>query len=152
MKRRLAVVLASVISLTTSAVANACRVPARFDPTYVRHAGIVVIGRVVDYRKLDAVANYARFEIIVDEVLVGVAPHRLSATWRNSTFERPEALPSEPMLIALRDTRATMKPHSEQRSEEVLQATCSTAFMLLNGSDGAKAVRRALDTKPSDDR
>lgn len=100
------------------------------------------------------VTDYARFDVTVDEALVGEPPKTLSVTWDNSTFDEPEAMPPGPFLIALRDPRAALPPlrgpsgtifaNREPTSPTVLQAPCAPAFMFDATSQEARAVRQIL--------
>lgn len=100
-------------------------------------------------------SDYARFEIVVDEVLAGKARKTLSVTWDNSTFGEPESMPSGQFLIALRDPSsrlpplrgpsATILPNRELGSLTVLQAPCSSAFIFESAGEQAGAIRRILD-------
>lgn len=149
---RLASALTLVIPLVIITPAMACRAFVKLDPTYVRHADIVVLGRVVDYKKLDEPAYSANFKIIVDEVLAGEAHGVLSAFWDNSTFGTPDTFPADQMLIALRKPYANLSDNSEPRPRHVLRMTCSDPFMFLGSSDEAKAVRKAMATRVDSDR
>lgn len=152
MRYWLVVLLNLVIPAAIANSAMACRGPVEFDPAYVRHADIVVVGRIVDYKKLDDYADHAKFKIIVKDVLVGKAHVVLSVIWGNSTFARPDALPTDPMLIALRNRPTVRLDNKSQPILEVLQVPCSKAFMLIDGSDRAKAVREAMAPRADSDR
>jgi len=149
---RLASALTLVIPLGMATPAMACQGGPAFDPSYVRHADIVVVGRIVDYKKLDDYADHANFKIIVKDVLVGKAYVVLSVVWGNSTFARPDALPTDPMLIALRNRPTVRLDNNSQPILEVLQVPCSKAFMFIDGSDRAKAVREAMARRAESDR
>src|SRR5687767_519913 len=99
----------------------------------VRFADVVVVGRIANYRivldqeirgqrrqslakpnlspylrrlyetQTSFLSDYARFDILVDEVLVGRAGRRLTVTWNNSTFSEPASMAAGPFLIALRN-------------------------------------------------
>lgn len=38
------------------------------------------------------IADYVSFEIVVDKLLKGKSPRKVSVTWDNSTFREPDAL------------------------------------------------------------
>ena len=102
-------------------------------------------------------SDYARFDVQVDEVLVGKAPKTLSVTWDNSTFGEPEKLSAGPFLIALRDPSSGLPPlrgpsatilsNPEPGSLTVLQAPCSKAFIFENSGEKADAVRQILGAR-----
>jgi hypothetical protein len=54
--------------------------------------------------------DYARFDVLVDEVLVGNPPKVLTVTWDNSTFSESDKLGEGPFLIALREPGARTPP------------------------------------------
>lgn len=175
-------IAALLLALAASGPAPACRIYAGIDLTDVRFADTVVVGRIVDYRivrdeafrkrmlarpNLPAdmramyesssktlIPDYARFEIVVDEVLAGRAARRVSATWSNSTFSLPPSVASGPLLIALRrpssptpplrGPSATIIGNREPDKLTILQAPCASPFMFDSASDQARAVRRLL--------
>lgn len=98
--------------------------------------------------------DYARFDVIVDEVLFGKPQESFSATWDNSTFGEPEKLGPGPFLIALRDPKsrmaplrapsATIFPNREPDLLTLLQAPCANAFLFEVGSEEATEIRRII--------
>jgi hypothetical protein len=169
--------LALLALLAAAAPAQACRMAARLDPGDVRFADLVVVGRIADYaiipdeagrerlRRLypneahdGVIGDYARFTILVDEVLAGQAGRRLVATWDASTFREPPTMPPGPYLIALRDPRsalpplrgpsATILPNREPGRLTVLQAPCAPAFIFPVGGADAAQVRSLVATRP----
>jgi hypothetical protein len=114
-------------------------------------------------RQTGFMTDYARFDIIVEEVLAGTAGRSHTVSWDNSTFGEPESMPPGPFLIALRDPRsslpplrgpsATITPNREPGSLTVLQAPCADAFIFERASEQATAVRSILERRsgrPSD--
>ncbi|WP_306545886.1 hypothetical protein [Desulfobulbus sp.] len=99
-------------------------------------------------------SDYARFKVLVDEVLVGQSPNVISVTWDNSTSREPEKMREGPYLIGLRapgskspplrGPSATILPSPEPKSLTVLQAPCAPAFILEATSAKAKAIREIL--------
>lgn len=99
-------------------------------------------------------SDYARFSVLVDEVLVGQPTNVISVTWDNSTFGEPEKMKDGPYLIGLREPgsmspplrgpSATILPSPEPKSLTVLQAPCAPAFILEATSAKAKAIREML--------
>jgi hypothetical protein len=173
---------ATILGLAAGQPAIACRIHAGIAFEDVRYADLVVVGRITGYRivrdeafrqrmlsnpKLtpdmrelykgpgSLLPDYARFDIEVQEVLVGQAPRRLSVTWDNSTFGEPKTLPPGPYLIALRKPSsappplrgpsATVFPTPEPDLHTLLQAPCASPFLFEAASDDAGKVRRLLD-------
>ena len=163
--------------------ALACRVfvsPSFHD---IRFADVVVIGRIENYRiirdeafrgqmlaapgltsemrkiyadpKHGLLSDYARFDVRVDEVLVGQTSRKLTATWDNSTYGEPEEMAPGRYLVALRRPRskgpplrgpsATILPSPDPDVLTVLQAPCSSAFIYRPDSDEAHTIRRLID-------
>lgn len=165
---------------------QACIASSPLDVDDIRYADVVVVGRIADYRivydeasrqrllkipnlspKLrqlyedrskTILSDYAQFEVVVDEVLVGQVPARFWATWQNSTFGEPETMGTGPFLIALRQREseipplrgpsATVLPDPQPGLLTVLQAPCSRAFILESSTSLARAVRNNLETSP----
>ncbi|MEA3014077.1 MAG: hypothetical protein QOD42_2622 [Sphingomonadales bacterium] len=110
-------------------------------------------------RQTSFLSDYARFDVMVDDVLVGRAGAMLIVTWDNSTFDEPRSMPPGPFLIALRDPgsrspplrgpSATILPNREPRSLTVLQAACSSPFIFESASNEAAAVRWILAQRPT---
>lgn len=155
------------------------------DPTLedVRFADVVVVGRVSNYRivrdeasrqrmlarphltedlrriyedpRESLLSDYARFDVQVDEVLIGRAPDRLTVTWDNSTFGEPSQMAAGPYLIAvrrpgsaslpLRGPSATIGPSPDLNTLTLLQAPCSRAFIYEIGSEQAQTIRELLE-------
>jgi hypothetical protein len=151
----------------------------------VRYADVVVIGRIADYRivrdeafrtrmlsspKLPAdvrnlyqdpkqrlLPDYARFEIQVEQVLVGEALAAVSVTWDNSTFGEPDQIKPGRYLIALRrptsdkpplrGPSATILPSPDVNALTLLQAPCSSAFIYEAESEQAHAIRAILQAE-----
>jgi hypothetical protein len=99
-------------------------------------------------------SDYARFRVLVDEVLVGQPPNVIFATWRNFTFSEPKKMKEGLYLIGLREPgskgpplrgpSATILPSPEPKSLTVLQAPCAPAFILEATSAKAKTIREIL--------
>jgi hypothetical protein len=176
-------IAAVLLGLAAGQPALGCRIYAAIDLKDVRYADLVVVGRVANYRivrdmefrrkslvspNLPAdmrrhyesgetlLPDYARFDILVDEVLAGQAPKKVSVTWDNSTFAEPETMAPGPFLIALRRPRsalpplrgpsATILPNREPNLLTLLQAPCARAFLFESGSSQAGAVRAILQS------
>lgn len=177
--------MAVAVATTSSGSAQACRmsVPPTFED--IGYADVVVIGRIANYRivrdeafrkkmlavpglspemrkiyedpKQRLLSDYARFDIQVDEVLVGQVQGDLSVTWDNSTFGEPDQLAPGRYLIAmrrassavppLRGPSATVIPDPDPRALTLLQAPCSAAFIYEAESEEARTIRGILDAR-----
>ena len=171
----------ALAALTATAPAHACRMNAPLNIEDVRFADVVVVGRIANYRIVrdhefrrkmlasphmrpedrkhygpttSLMPDYARFEIVVDEVLAGTAPKRIVATWDNSTFGVPETMAPGPYLIALRRPTSRIPPlrgpsatiwaNREPGLLTMLQAPCSIPFKFPSNSDHALTIRRMM--------
>jgi hypothetical protein len=100
------------------------------------------------------VRSYARFDILVDEVLRGTASDTVSATWYSWKFEEPSFLEGEPFLIALIARGSmqaplygqitTVMPPPDDVSMIVLQALCNDAFVIPEASAEVQDIRAIL--------
>jgi hypothetical protein len=150
---------AVVGSAMLAAPAQACMVSAPLQVGDVAYADLVVTGRIANYhivrgRGPRPISDYARFEVVVDQVLKGKAGKTVSATWDNSTFAEPTRLPPGRYLVALRRSgartpplrgpSATVFPDPERGSMVLLQAPCAPAFMFPATSREAAAVAKVL--------
>lgn len=165
--------------------AHACRMFVSPKLEDVSYADVVVIGQIADYRivrddafrsrmlsspnlpadmrklyqdpKQGLLSDYARFEIQVEQVLVGKAGAKLSVTWDNSTFREPDRMDPGRYLIALRRPNsnmppprgpsATILPSPDASVLTLLQAPCSRAFIYEVDSEDAHAIRAILHEK-----
>jgi hypothetical protein len=131
-------IAALLVSIVASQSAHTCLIRAALVLNDVRHADVVLVGRISGYRIVrdnaerqrmlslpnlsskmrkfyqdptqSLLLDYARFDVQVDEVLFGKAPRRVSVTWDNSTFGEPENMPAGPFVIALRKPGSAMPP------------------------------------------
>ena len=166
--------------------ASACTVQGRLDLNDIELADVVVTGSIKNYQALvDTKArkrrdlmladypslrkrievhealmvnlgDYARFDIEVDEVLLGsVEPGLVPAVWINATYPVPEKYPSGPFLIALRampprkgEIAETLRAKSD--SWHVLQPGCASPFIFgITGRKSAEVRNCLLYTSPS---
>jgi len=179
---RLYLVAAIIACLVPGVPAHACRAPAELRLDDIRYASTVVVGRIVNYRLIRDEAfrrkilasprlsraqrkfykapdslltvDYARFGIVVDEVLAGRAAGTIAVTWGSPTLGGPSGMASGRFLIALRDPAspippirgpsATVLPARDPKSLTVLQAPCSGPFIFGAGSAEAREVRTIL--------
>jgi hypothetical protein len=105
-------------------------------------------------RQKSLMGDYARFKILVDEVLAGQVPDVIYATWNNSTFGISKQMEEGPFLIGLhapgsrtppfRGPSATVTPPPEPETLMVLQAPCAPPFMFESTSDRARKIREML--------
>lgn len=89
------------------------------DPV-VRERHQKTLARFPDMRKTlgditGFLTDYARFDVLVDEVLRGAAPENLTVSWDNSTFSEPKDMPPGPFLIALREPFSPLPPTSRSK-------------------------------------
>ena len=136
--------------------AHACITSVPVELADIECADVVVVGRIDNYELVGNegfISSYARFDILVEEVLLGHAAQKISVTWDNSTFSIPKTMPAGPFLIALRDPRSEMPPLRSSGTIfpgpnsdllTVLQAPCSSPFMFASGSKEAKVIRQKL--------
>lgn len=162
--------------------AQACIVSVPINISDVKFADVVVVGRIANYHitrddifrrkrlasstlsssmrrmysdpKQILMSDYARFDVLVDEVLTGRAAKRITVTWDNSTFGEPRTMASGPFLIALRRAgsrtpplrgpSATVLPDTKASLLTVLQAPCAGAFIFASESSYARTLRQAL--------
>lgn len=175
---------AAIASATVGpGMAHACIVPVRPTLEDVRFADVVVVGRVTNYRivrdeafrrrmlasrdllasvrrryedpRVGLMSDYARFDIQVQEVLVGRASRTLAVTWDNSTFGEPDTMAAGSYLVALRRPTSASPPlrgpsatifrNSDRLSLTVLQAPCSSPFIYEVASPQARTLRRKLN-------
>lgn len=167
-RRSFLAVVASLSCLFVALPASACRAHASLELSDIQYASVVVVGRIQNYEIVQAtderskfwrarskskkiLSDYARFEVVVDEVLSGHPPQVIPVTWDNSTFGEPEAMKAVPYLIGLREPgskapplrgpSATTLPTPEPESLTVLQAPCGQAFILETTSAEAQGIR-----------
>jgi hypothetical protein len=173
----LTIALLALASIATPT--QACMGVAPLAAEDIKDADVVVIGRIANYTivldqemraRMKAIADdpdtppeqraffaadrgflgdYARFDILVDEILVGRAQATLTVAWDNSTYSEPESMPPGPFLIALRDPGShelgsqgsgiTIGPNPEPGLLTILQWPCSEAFILAVDSAEARA-------------
>lgn len=176
--------IAALAAVAFASPAHACRLYAPLELSDVRYAEIVVVGRIADYRivrdekkRAELIArlrpddpwrkaveggagilsDYARFNVVVDEVLKGRAPGTISVAWDNSTFNEPATMPAGRFLVALRDPTAKAPPlrgpsayiaaNPAPSLPTVLQAQCARPFLFAVSSREAADVRRLLTSK-----
>lgn len=180
--RRLAVfALCAIQILCASAPTHACRLRKPIDFSDVKRASVVVVGRISNYKiivrddefrrrmladqkrppdmrefssgEYELISDHAKFDVAVDEVLLGNPPATISVTWVNSTFSLPSEMDAGPFLIALRDPDSpppnrlwsgTISPNKASVIMSVLQAPCSRPFLFGSTSPEVVTVRDIL--------
>lgn len=171
MRNSLYAAVASLTVMLAAEPASACMMMAGLKLEDIKFASVVVIGRIVNYEiarsndevsefwrkssgRKDVLSDYARFNVLVDEVLFGHPPTVIPVTWDNSTFGEPKEMKEGPYLIALREPgskipplrgpSATVLPTPEPNLMTILQAPCAPAFILEATSAEAKTIRDML--------
>jgi len=149
---RLAILAAIAFAATPAA---ACRVYRMADIADIEQADLVVEGRISDYAIIGGAANmisYARFDVLVDDVLKGERREKVAVTWDNSTFGIPEKMVADPVLIALRypvsetslHAQTVISANADRGVFTVLQRPCAQAFIFKKDDVQAAAVRQML--------
>jgi len=92
--------------------------------------------------------EYARFEIEVDEVLLGTVSGTISAVWPSYEFVESGKTPNVPFLIALRRSTSSMPALRGQVVWMVLGDHCTGSFLFANASANATTVRQLLSSMP----
>jgi hypothetical protein len=153
--------LALVLTVFAASPAQACRDTHEPNLAQVKSADVVVVGRIANYvtseitffepsgRGLGTRGRYARFDIVVDEVLKGEAPKALSAMWINSVFTLPDSKPPGPYVIALQDAKARLGGSFIPKQTPgliVLQEACEPPFLFKSESPSAAEIRALLKT------
>jgi hypothetical protein len=156
MRNRVTIAALFVAMTLAGTPAHACIMMVPIELTDIEYADVVVVGRIDHYERVgneELISGYAKFDVLVDEVLLGDAPQEITVTWDNSTFTEPETMAPGPFVIALRDPGSRMPPLRSSGSIfpnpkpdllTLLQAPCSSPFMFASGSEEAKAIRQML--------
>lgn len=185
MKRYFPKIVVAVF-LASANAASACLMATGLNIKDVSYADAVVVGSIENYeivrdmafreRRLSdpnlrdesraiysdpnkaILGDYARFEVLVTEVIVGDVPQRFSATWDNSTFGEPASLSDGQLLMAFRRAEspippltgpsATILPNPEPQSLTILQAPCAPPFIFENSSETALRIKELLAKNP----
>lgn len=100
----------------------------------------------------DYITDYARFTLLVSEVLRGEVPKAITVTWDASTFSEPSTFPSDLRIVGLMKPdvdggKSATNPIYRERSRfySVLQIPCSGAFIGSLNSAFGKEVRMAAE-------
>lgn len=173
---------AAIGTMLIGGSADACVVEASINLNDVRNADVVVVGRIANYQLvkpsseekhgnlaapsrsvktqdlLDSLSgsgtNYARFDILVDEVLRGPKAKTLKAVLSELTFSLPAHMPSGFFVIALHNSAppldgsgATALSTVDPAYFSVLQQSCAGAFIFETNSGVTAHVRQILEQK-----
>ena len=156
MRNRATIAALFVAMALAGAPAHACIRMVPVELADIEYADVLVVGRSGHYEIIgdaDHIGSYAKFDMLVEEALLGNAAQEISVTWDNSTFTLPKTMASGPFLIALREPGSEMPPLRSSgtifpgpKSDllTLLQAPCSSPFMFASGSESAKAIRQML--------
>ena len=98
-------------------------------------------------RQTRFLSDYARFEVVVEQVLAGRAGRVVTVTWDNSTFNEPEAMPAGRYLVALGRPRNLAPTDPRVGTMVPVQSSCSTAFIFEETSREARGVRAILERR-----
>lgn len=131
------------LATTAASPALACKSERGFDPAYVTHAESVVVGRVSAYQIVEPGGrSYARFRMVVEEVIFGNPPRVLAVTWDDTNGGEYDTLQPGSYLIALRDGR----PQNARLGRwTILQQACAPPFIWTSDSIMADRVRNAVE-------
>ncbi len=159
-----------IAMLLAASGANACIVDTPLIINDIKDADAVFVGSIVRYEIFSpgepySLDDYGIVTVRVRERLKGDVPNEVELYWWNSTFGMPEAiLTSDPALFAaarsdssglpFRGGSATIFPNKRPDLFRVLQAPCSSGFILPYGRSTAQAVKGVLEGKtnvPSDE-
>ncbi|MBL8709759.1 MAG: hypothetical protein JNL25_11235 [Rhodospirillaceae bacterium] len=96
-------------------------------------ADVLVAGRISNYR-LHGTA-IAKFDVLIEDVLIGNPPQTVSATWVNPNMALPESMPAGLFLVPLVQGTTSLA---------VLQPPCAPSYILASNSQEAVEIRRRL--------
>ena len=95
-------------------------------------------------RQVGLASDFARIDVGVEEVLVGIPPERFEVTWDTSWFKLPESLEPGSYLIALQAPGKYVRTPARAKSWTVISPTCELSFLVPSNSKDAAAIRRQL--------
>lgn len=160
--------------------AAACIISDGFRPETVAGSDLVVVGRISNYRLIadkpmreakrkdfyrsgrwedladsfaapgKLPADYARFDIEVDEVLAGKTAKRLTVIWYGAASGQARTRPSGPLLIALQRPVSVFpaSPPPEPQRLQVVHPFCGQAYLFPAASGEAGSIRQFLKRGP----
>lgn len=140
--------------------ASACVDFAEFEPADMAAADAILVGEIIDYQIVSPekgrdISDYAIITMQIDKSLKGNQTGKVELYWENSTFGLPEELlVTQPALVAVvlaenegmpsRGPSAKIFPTRRPDRMQVLQAPCSSAFILPHSKAVSQAVQQAL--------
>jgi hypothetical protein len=152
--------LAPLIIFVAAPPAHACRASTPLVVEDIRQADLVFTGRLVRYELVspgrpNSLDEYALLTVRVDTVLKGTASGDVQLYWWNSTFGVPKTMEAAgPVLVAatsaaakslpLRGPSATVFASRRPDLPQILQAPCSSAFILPDSPTAEENVRTIL--------
>lgn len=150
--------------------ARACINLQPVDLASVRKADAVVIGRISNYAFIldpvirqkhvenhpdlspelletlqtrpSFVTDYAKFDLQIDEILVGKVGQKIDVILYGSWIGPPESMPPEPILIALKNPNSG---YPEPDAFRALQGPCSNPFIFPSTGVEASEIRKILN-------
>lgn len=152
--------LALLVCVCSANAANACIDIVPFEIEDIRQADAIFSGKLVRYERVspgrpNSLDDYALLTIRVDRVIKGKVAGEVQLYWWNSTFGVPETKEIEtPLLIAavtakrqilpLRGGSATVFPTRRPDLLQLMQAPCSSPFLLDDTEQNVENVRMLL--------
>lgn len=149
----------------TAQPASACMMDAPFHIEDIRLANMVFSGTLVRYERVspgrpDSLDDYGLLIVKVDHTLKGDAKGEVQLYWWNSTFGVPETLAVGGRMIfaavradqpgpPLRGPSATVFATRRPDLPQLLQAPCSSAFMLPYSQKSEDNIRAILNGEPA---
>lgn len=149
-----------LVSVCSATAANACIDIAPFEIQDIRQADAIFTGKLVRYERVspgrpDSLDDYALLTIRVHNVIKGKVSRMVQLYWWNSTFGVPETREiNTPLLIAavsakrrilpLRGGSATVFPTRRPDLLQLMQAPCSSPFLLDDTQQNIENVRKIL--------
>ncbi len=172
----------AISMVTLDSMALACAAPSLIELNDVKFANIVVIGTIIDYkivknekfrrqmlkskylsaedRRIYAGSellrtDFARFKIVVSQVLFGTAPKTLSVSWDYpESLDIPKRMANRPLLIALHwryndvffrqgGSYSTLSDR-DPKLVTILQAPCAGPFIFDSVGSDARAIKVIL--------
>lgn len=143
MTNRLIAAAGLALALTFGAAPSlACRITKDFDVKDLEPADVIVLGRIQNYKVVRERYPYARFDVVVDQVVKGAPRQKLTVVWGPGSFEPPERMTKGEYFVALRKPNARTSTYAKDASWEVVAEICGQSYMFPVDSWQAERVRR----------
>lgn len=140
--KRLTVGVAVMMTMGFAAApALACRIAGDFNAEDVNSADLIVVGRIQNYRVVQQRYPYAQFDVLVDRVVKGGAPPRLTAILNTQSGGVPKTLSGDKHFVALRKVQAGSLGDMKF-SWQVVATTCGPSYLFPMNGHQADRVRR----------